>query len=129
MRLPCLRVALCVALMVAGFLALDGQNKKPPSPSDYGQWETLVTGNRFGGLSPDGKWLAYGINRSNGNHELRLIRIDGEPLKPVAFASLPVFSADSRWVAYTIGYSETQQDKLRKDKKPIQNKLGLANLN
>ena len=24
-----------------------------------------------GGLSPDGKWLAYGINRSNGNNELR----------------------------------------------------------
>jgi dipeptidyl aminopeptidase/acylaminoacyl peptidase len=104
------------------------QNKKPPSPSDYGQWETLVSEPRSGGLSPDGKWLAYGINRSNGNNELRLARITGEPLKPIPFASQPAFSADSRWVAYAIGYSEAQQDKLRKDKKPVHSKLGLTNL-
>jgi hypothetical protein len=39
-----------------------------------------------------------------------------------------VFSSDGKWAAYSIGYSETQQEKLRKDKKPVQNKLGLTNL-
>ena len=39
-------------------------------------------------------------------------------------ASQPTFSADSRWVAYAIGYSEAQEEKLRQQKKPIHRKLG-----
>ena len=123
--------ALRILLVFASILTLEGQNKKPPAPADYGQWETIAGGGRGGtgiGLSPDGKWLAHGITRSNGNNELRLTRVDGEPAKPVAFGERPAFSADGKWVAYSIGYSETQQEKLRKDKKPVQNKLGLTNL-
>jgi dipeptidyl aminopeptidase/acylaminoacyl peptidase len=115
-------------VLVLTCLLLQGQNKKPPDPTDYGQWETLLPAGPAGGLSPDGKWLACSINRSNGNNESRLTRTGGEPAKPVAFGSQPVFSADSHWAAYAIGYSETQQEKLRKDKKPVQNKLGLTNL-
>jgi fermentation-respiration switch protein FrsA (DUF1100 family) len=115
-------------LVLATLLNLEGQPKKPPIPSDYGQWETLVFGARAGGLSPDGKWLSYGINRSNGNNELRLTRVHDGLSKVAAFGSQPVFSADSRWAAYSIGVSEAQQEKLRKDKKPVHNKLGLTNL-
>ena len=125
MRLTAFRI-----LVIFGcLLVLEGQSKKPPNPSDYGQWETLVSTGRFGGLSPDGKWLAYGINRSNGKHELRLARTDSEVTKDhrVRIAA-GVFSSDSRWAAYAIGYSEAQQEKLRKDKKPVHNKLGLTNL-
>src|ERR1700722_4831512 len=129
MRLFTLRIALAFAcLSGAAGQNHEGQHKKPPSPADYGQWETLVPVERYGGLSPDGKWLAFGVSRSNGNNELRLERTVGEAPKLIAFGSQPVFSADSRWVAYVIGYSEAQQDKLRKDKKPVQNKLGLTNL-
>ncbi len=102
--------------------------KLPPTPADYGQWETLVISQRFAGLSPDGKWLAYGINRSNGNNELRVTNIADGTVKTTAFGTQPVFSVDSKWAAYSIGYSETQQDKMRKDKKPVQNKLGVLNL-
>jgi dienelactone hydrolase len=109
--------------------------KQPPAPADYGQWETLVTPQRFGGaspegggLSPDGKWLAYGITRSNGNNELRVANIADSSVKTTAFGTQPVFSSDSKWVAFSIGYSEAQQDKMRKDKKPVENKLGLLNL-
>ena len=128
MRVFTLGTAIALACLSGRGQNPEGPHKKPPSPADYGQWETLVTVERSGGLSPDGKWLAYGINRSNHNDELRLARIAGESLKPIAFGSQPVFSADSRWVAYTIGYAEAQQEKLRKDKKPVQNKLGLTNL-
>ncbi len=123
--------ALRTLLVFASLLTLEGQNRKPPAPADYGQWETIAGGGRGGtgiGPSPDGKWLAYGINRSNGNNELRLTRVDGEAAKPVAFGAPPVFSSDGKWAAYSIGYSETQQEKLRKDKKPVQNKLGLTSL-
>jgi dipeptidyl aminopeptidase/acylaminoacyl peptidase len=123
--------ALRILLVFASLLTLEGQNKKPPAPADYGQWEAIAGGGRGGtgiGLSPDGKWLAYGITRSNGNNELRLTRVDGEPAKPLAFGDRPAFSADGKWAAYSMGYSETQQEKLRKEKKPVQNKLGLTNL-
>jgi dipeptidyl aminopeptidase/acylaminoacyl peptidase len=121
-------IAFRVLVIFGCLLVLEGQSKKPPSPSDYGQWEALVSTGRFGGLSPDGKWLAYGINRSTGKNELRLTRTDSEVTKVIAFGSQPVFSSDGRWAAYAIGYSEAQQEKLRKDKKPIHNKLGLTNL-
>ncbi|MGH9935873.1 MAG: alpha/beta hydrolase family protein, partial [Blastocatellia bacterium] len=79
-------------------------------------------------LAPDGKWLAYGVNRSNRNNELRITSVAGGEPKIAAFGAQPIFSSDSRWVAYGIGYSEAQEEKLRKEKKPIHRKLGLLNL-
>ena len=124
---PCALLALASSLMA--------QTKLPPAPADYGQWETLVDGGgggrggpSTGGLSPDGKWLAYGINRSNGNNELRVTNIAAGTTKTTAFGTQPAYSDDSRWVAFSIGYSETQQDRMRKDNRPIQNKLGLLNV-
>src|SRR5207244_1190050 len=40
----------------------------------------------------------------------------------------PAFSADSRWAAYAIGVSEAQDEKLKKEKKPLRKKVGLLNL-
>ncbi|HTB10688.1 MAG TPA: prolyl oligopeptidase family serine peptidase [Bryobacteraceae bacterium] len=115
--------------------SLFAQTKLPPTPAEYGQWETLVEaggGGRGGGgasgLSPDGKWLVYGINRSNGNNDLRATKIADATTKTIAFGTQPAFSSDSQWLAYGIGYSESQADRLRKDEKPVQNKLGLMNL-
>ncbi len=116
--------------------SLTAQTKLPPTPAEYGQWETLVEsgggggrgGGGAGGLSPDGKWLVYGINRSNGNDDLRVTNIASGTTKTTPFGSGATFSADSHWLAFSIGYSETQADRMRKDDKPVQNKLGLANL-
>ncbi|MGA2195806.1 MAG: hypothetical protein ABSH40_11090, partial [Bryobacteraceae bacterium] len=121
------------------FLAcsLTAQTKLPPAPADYGQWETLVEagggggrggGAGAGGLSPDGKWLAYGINRSNGNNELRVTNIAAKTTKTAAFGTQAAYSADSKWLAYSIGYSETQADRMRADNRPVQNKLGIMSL-
>ena len=107
-------------------LTSGAQTKSPLTPADYGQWETLSPFG--GGLSPDGKWLAYGINRSNRNNELRITNVADGTTKMASFGAQAVFSSDSRWAAYSIGYSEAQEEKLRKEKKPIQRKLGLLNL-
>ncbi len=122
-------------LLTALTCALFAQPKLPPTPAEYGQWETLVEsgGGRGGGggasgLSPDGKWLAYGINRSNGNNDLRVTNVASGKAKIVPFGAQPQFSSDSRWLAFSIGYSETEADRLRKDQKPVENKLGLLNL-
>src|SRR5215469_7243260 len=84
-----------IALLFA--CGLTAQTKVPPSPADYGQWETLVepgggggrggAGVNSGGLSPDGKWLVYGINRSNGNNELRVTEIGTGTTKTTAFGA------------------------------------------
>ena len=116
-------------ILTIGFCtSLCAQTKSPVQPADYGQWESLGVPREFGGLSPDGKWLAYGINRSNRENELRVTNIADGTTKTAGFATQPVFSSDSRWVAYAIGYSEAQEEKMKKDKKPVQRKLGLLNL-
>jgi len=120
----------CLALTCS----LSAQTKLPPTPAEYGQWETLEGGGggRGGGgasgLSPDGKWLAYGVNRVNGNNELHVTNLAASTTKVTAFGTQHQFSSDSHWLAYSIGYSEAQADRLRKDDKPVQNKLGLMNL-
>jgi WD40-like Beta Propeller Repeat len=122
------RTIIRIVLSLLFCAAVHAQSKQPAQPADYGQFESLVVSRDFGGLSPDGKWLAYNINRSNRNNELRITNIADGTSKTAAFGTQPVFSSDSRWVAYAIGYSETQEEKMRKDKKPIHRKLGLMNL-
>jgi dienelactone hydrolase len=125
-------VALALTLVTPAFApATAGQAGPPlaaPSPADFGQWERLTAAGERGGLSPDGRWLAYGITRTNGDNELRITNVAAGGTKTVAFGAQPAFSADSRWVAVSVGYSEAQQDKLRKDKKPIRRKLTLLDL-
>jgi acetyl esterase/lipase len=124
-----MRRTVTILVLSFGFCTyLPAQTKSPAQPADYGQWESLAVPREFGGLSPDGKWLAYGINRSNRENELRVTNIADGTTKTAAFGAQAVFSADSRWVAYAIGYSESQEEKMKKDKKPVQRKLGLLNL-
>jgi dipeptidyl aminopeptidase/acylaminoacyl peptidase len=132
--------AAALLLALAGTVGVPAQSKPPVAPSDYGRWESLQPG-QSGGLSPDGRWIAYGINRSNRNNELRITslrphdpqrasaRQAGENTTIIAFGAQPAFSADSGWAAYAIGMPEAQEEKLRTDKKPIRKKVGILNLN
>jgi dipeptidyl aminopeptidase/acylaminoacyl peptidase len=117
----------CLALLALS-IGLAAQNKRPATFADYGQWEALAPAGTRGGLSPDGRWLAYGINRSNRNNELRMVKLADGTTKAAAFGAQPAFSSDSKWIAYSIGQSEADQEKLRAEQKPVQNKLGLVNL-
>jgi dipeptidyl aminopeptidase/acylaminoacyl peptidase len=126
---------------MVGFLAVVGlmvglepgqaQQQRPPSTADFAQWEALAfqpRGAAQGPLSPDGRWLAYGINRSNRNNELRIANVSNGETAVAAFGEQPVFSADSKWIAYAIAISEADEAKLRKAKKPLHRKAGLRNL-
>src|SRR5579862_4700031 len=106
------RIIIAIGLTLGFTFTLQTQTKAPVTPADYGKWETLAPGGVYGGLSPNGKWLAYTINRSNRNNELRVANIADGTTKTAAFGAQAAFSSDSRWVAYTIGYSEAQQDKM-----------------
>ncbi|MFI5177160.1 MAG: hypothetical protein ACHQO8_01265, partial [Vicinamibacterales bacterium] len=108
------------------------QAKPAVTRADYGQWESLAVGGGRGGggggFSPDGQWVAYGINRSSRSNELRVTKIADGTTKTAAFGSQQVFSSDSKWVAYSVGQSEAEQERLRTANRPIQNSLGLLNL-
>jgi dienelactone hydrolase len=121
-------VAACVS---AWAVAPTAQTRATLTPADYDQFENLTAGAPRGGLSPDGKWLAYGISRVGGNNELRIVPATPTPgVEPrvVAFGTQAGFNAASTWLAYAIGQSEAEQERLRTARQPIQRKLGLLNL-
>jgi dipeptidyl aminopeptidase/acylaminoacyl peptidase len=92
--------------------------------ADYGKWERLGRAT----LSPEGTWMAAPIRRVNDEHELRIHHTDRDSLRTVDFGQSPAFSANGRWLAYSIGMSEEKRMKLRKHEKPAHRKLGLLNL-
>ncbi|MGW8266851.1 MAG: prolyl oligopeptidase family serine peptidase [Longimicrobiales bacterium] len=104
------------------------RNLQPPGFEDYGKWETLSRAGENGGFSPDGRWIAYPINRSNGENELRILEIAGGATEVVPFGSQAIYSSDSRWIAYRIGRSEADLERMRENDEPVRDKLGLRNL-
>lgn len=111
-----------VALPFAGPLA--AQIKPAVTPADYGKWESLAPA----ALSPNGQWLAYGVNRVNEENELRIRGVNRDTTIVVRYAVSPAFSADSRWIAYAIGVSPAARDRLEREKKPVHNALGFREL-
>ncbi len=110
-------------LALALSLPLAAQPKPSITPADYGKWETL--GN--GVFSPDGKWLAYPIRRSDGTYELRISPTAGGKTLIAKLANYPSFSSDSRWLGYAIGVSEADEEKAPAARKP-QTKFGLMDM-
>src|SRR5262245_36441094 len=111
------RTILFLALAgAAAGLSTEAQQLRPPATADFGQWEALAFQPRApqGVLSPDGKWIAYGINRSDRNNELRIANTSTGDTVAAPFGDQPAFSADSKWLAYGVAISETEEAKLRK---------------
>jgi dipeptidyl aminopeptidase/acylaminoacyl peptidase len=117
---------LALAALTASVVHPAAQQKRTLQPEDYERWEQLTA--QPTPLSPDGKWLLYGITRSNRQTELRVQPSDGGEAIAIPFGERPAFSDDSKWLAYLIGFSEEQEAKLRKDKKPLHKQLGLLEL-
>src|SRR5258708_2278601 len=123
-----------IALSSAAFAAigltvlLDPHAKPPASPSDYRQWGSLQLQQNRRGLSRAGRSIAFVVNKSNRDSELRIATVADSAAKVTAFGAQPAFSADSRWAAYGIGVSEAQDEKLKKEKKPVRKKVGMLNL-
>src|SRR5262249_56990277 len=102
-------VGLWLAGFVPGAMALAGEGKPPVTPADYARWETLAPG---ASLSPDGKWLAYGITKGDGKYELRARALDraaDAKAQLFPFGGAAVFSADSRWLAFAVGPADAQR--------------------
>jgi hypothetical protein len=118
-------------LFPAAFAHLATAQPKPTlTPADYGKWETLGQAT----LSADGN-LAHEIRRTDGNNDLCVASMAataavaaGGKTHVIAFCSGAAFSADSRWLACEATVSESEQDRLRKTRRPAQTKLAVLDL-
>ena len=123
-----------IALSAVLFVALAfpsrpvAQSKPTLKPADYDQFESVATAAGRGGLSPDGKWFAYSVTKVGGDSELRVAQVGGTTSKTVPFASGAVYSANSEWIAYSIGVSEAEQERLTAARQPVRRKLGILKL-
>jgi acetyl esterase/lipase/uncharacterized protein (DUF2147 family) len=85
-------------------------------------------------MSPDGKWFAYRLSPLDGDSEVvvRDTRGDKEYRFPVgdargAAGSLAI-SEDSKWVAFSVAPTKKEAAQLKKQRKPLQNKVTILNL-
>ena len=125
MTITAIRLGLALAVVTASSTLL-AQQPRSLRPDEYGRWEQLTA--QRTPLSPDGRWLVYGIRRGDYSTELRVQPAEGGDAVTIPAGEQPAFSDDSRWLAYLIGFTEEQEAKLRKEKKPIRKQLGLLEL-
>ncbi|MXX33859.1 MAG: S9 family peptidase [Gemmatimonadetes bacterium] len=118
------RAAAAAAVLAACALGAPAraQETKPTlTVDDYGQFERLGPAT----LSPDGGWMAVSIARVNDEGELRVHSTDSDSVVVIPFATRPVFSDDNRWLAYAIGVSPDQRERMQQQRQPVRTKLGL----
>lgn len=143
MRRASLLLTLALSFGAALSVEIGAQSTKPiPGFADYGKWESMSLsgsvagaaggGGRFGGggsgLSADGKWLGYTITKSNRDSELRLLNLGTSKVETEAFGTGLVYTANSKWAGWSVGYSQAQQDRMRAANQPIQSKFALYDL-
>ncbi|HEN20893.1 MAG TPA: hypothetical protein ENN86_02670, partial [Desulfobacteraceae bacterium] len=115
-------LSLCLLLAIS-LIHLTAQ-KKNLSREDYGKWQNLGSYT----ISDNGKWISYTISPVVGNDTLFVISSDKKTEYKLGLCSSPRFSDDSKWLAARKGYSEEETEKMREQKKKIQNKVVLLNL-
>jgi dipeptidyl aminopeptidase/acylaminoacyl peptidase len=118
------------------------QPAKAPRPielTDSLAWKRIASPT----VSADGQWFAHKLTPNEGDSELVLRRISdgkewrfavgesqgfgGFPGFPGASADV-AFSDDSKWFAFTISPTFKEGKRLRKERKPLQNKVAVVNL-
>lgn len=105
-------------------MPLVAQSKPAITLAEYGKWEDLETVK----LSATGEWLAYTVKRVSDDGELRIRGISRDTTFIVPFGSNATFSADGRWLAYSVGVSPAERERLQKEKKPAHNATVVRNL-
>jgi len=117
--------AYVVALLVLFAISLDATaQKKDLTLEDYDQWERIG----INVLSPDGSWFAWTETKVEGPTTLHVRAVEGDDIHSFLYGNRPRFSGDSGWLAFTIGMSEDEEEKLEKAKKRVEMSLGIMNL-
>ncbi len=105
-------------------LPAGSQAKRMLKAEDCAVWEALAGT----AISPDGRWFCYGISLVDGDGRLAVRSCDGPERAEIVLGSGGRFSDDSKWLGYSIGVPKKEAEKLREQKKPVENAFGLRNL-
>jgi hypothetical protein len=142
-------------ILIAGIsaAAIPAQNKRPLAPADFDSWRSLQGAQ----ISRDGRFVAYVMQPQDGDGELFVRNVStgvewrsprgyrpptpppdpSDPEATAAFLALgrllrPIFSADTRYLFFTIEPAKADLLKARKDKKKPEempkNALGIMDL-
>jgi dipeptidyl aminopeptidase/acylaminoacyl peptidase len=115
---------LFTTLLLAAAAGAGAQELPTLAPADYAQWETPG----LASLSPDGRWLIVPISRVDQDGEVQLIEVASGARRVLENAVNPAFSANSRWLAYSIAVPQAERRELEEAKKPIRQRLGIIDL-
>jgi len=139
-----LPVCLLLLFQLAVLSAL-GQTQRPIELSDIMAWKGI----NATALSENGEWFGYRIGPAEGESEVVIRQTKGDkeykfsigeiPTPPANFgpidpSSLPAtgpavaFSGDGKYAAFTVYPSRVEAAQLKKQRKPIQNRVGIVNL-
>jgi Tol biopolymer transport system component len=114
---PLLGVVLVLGLLLASApapaaaqAAVSAPAKKAMTVDDYAKWRTISDQT----LSPDGKWLVYVLELTNvlpgeTKPETHVVNLGTNKETVVNDATGPVFSPDSRWIAYQVDPGAAQR--------------------
>jgi dipeptidyl aminopeptidase/acylaminoacyl peptidase len=114
-----------LTILSVAFVTLVAQTTLPViKPADYAKWQTLGAFS----ISDDGNWVSWNVSLVDGDDTLYIKNVASSKLYKFALSTGMVFSSDSRWAAFRVGYSEKQIEKMTEQKKPVKNKAKLLDL-
>ncbi len=119
---------LILVLLLLWPLAKAQSGKKPVSYDVYDSWKS-IQGTR---LSSDGRWLIYSLVPGEGDPELVVLDLQSGKETRYPRGREAVFSADDKFVIYTIVPPKAEVDRAKKEKKKPEeqpkNGMGIVNL-
>jgi len=134
-------VAAVLVILSPALPAADATAPRAITIPDALAWKSI----RATALSPDGQWFAYQNAPNEGDAELVLRHARSEKQTRFPIGTLPqfrfrpgqpppslsaalAFSHDSRWLAFSVYPADKEAKALRKQRKPLQNKVALVNV-
>jgi dipeptidyl aminopeptidase/acylaminoacyl peptidase len=122
---PYLKSLVTIVILFVTALNLNSQTPLPSiKPSDYAKWQNLGSYS----VSDDGNWVSWTVSLVDGDDTLYIKNASSGKLYKYALSSGASFSTGSKWVAFRVGYSEKQIEKMTEQKKPVKYKAKLLDL-
>jgi dipeptidyl aminopeptidase/acylaminoacyl peptidase len=110
-----LRAAVTITILLGAAGPSFAQTLPNLHAAEYGRWEAPAGQS----LSPDGRWLAVNVRRTDEVEELRLHRTDRSDVHAVPWGWSAQFSADSRYAAWSSTLPIEERRRLERERKPV----------
>lgn len=108
---PLCSLAVLVLLAASPLRGQEADALRPLPMEDYDRWRTVTSVE----LSADGVWMTYAYGHRVVEDTLIIRNLDGEATYTVPGGHSPLFSDDSRWLAYRIEGDGNDEDEAEAD--------------